>query len=728
MRQQSLPDEIPLDQFQGKLLSSEEVKQYFSNRNQHPVADVQATPEINQQPDEIPLDQFQGELKELSKIDLLKLGGKAAFDVGKDIHQGADQKREEVVNDLLRQISRKEREGFISDLLKAFIKEPAKGVGASADRVKDAALFTTDAMGQPNIGTDDLGMPHYSSNMPMFRNAPEMPSMEKAAGSAVDTATLGMTDSEYSNPSMEVFGSGMNTLGQLAGPGGVSKLAEKYGWAGLSKVAGFLGSVDPKVLMGAMAFGATDKALEKEPHVLKRLGLDTTAALGTEAVVAGAIGGYKNPRKVVEMVKNAPYRAAKIGLGITKGNFNKDIARAFVDAGMEAPVSAVTDSKIVAFANKIIGKVPYLAEWVSKRHQKLEGQFNERITSLGEKIGPMKDDAIALATDQAFESMRKIAGEGNVMDVRHSLGVAEKIVMQLKKAAANDPASTTVINTLGSIIKRYKGDVGSGNEDLKKFLQSDMFKNMAPVQKENTLKALNIVESEGVATVDAMIEQYQQLNALMKRKDLFTLNDGGTLKLLHKFRNALNNDFAAYGKDNPAFDKVRTEAHQLFSKVKKREEWDTFWNKYNNNTQDTKRYKSLHESLHDPKVKHELSKLLGEDMVGNLELLTKSAKGMAKSVLNDPQPSGTEIMRTIKVLIGYMAGQGEPFYGLATATGLVATTWALQSKHFVKKLVEFSERPSDNMARYLERLLRKNTGLGIVALNNELDKLQKDEN
>ena len=723
MKQQYLSDEMPIDQFTGELVPFEDVQgKIQSLQNQD---DIQ-----NQEPDEIPIDQFKGETKPLTRLDLLGMIAKTGSEIIGDMNSQVNKQKTKLIEDFSRQLSRKEREGWLSDILKAFIKEPAKGVGANADAVKDSALFTADVMGQPNIGTDDLGMPLYSSSRPLDRNAPDLPSIENAAGKAVDYVTDGMTDSDYQSKTFENIGGGMHLLSQVAGVGGVEKLATKYGWDATAKIASVLGSTDPKVLAGAFAFGATDKALEDDTGTLERLGLSTSAALGTQAAVSAVAGGIKNPQKVVQMAKDLPYRVAKVGLGITKGNFNKDIAKAFVDNGFEPPVSAVTDSKIVAFANKIIGKIPYLAEFVSKRHQALEGKFKNKITSIGEKIGPEKDDATIELVSNAFSKMSELAGEGNVRDISNSLKVAENIVDQLKKAKANDDPSKAAISYLEEIISGYKGSQESINNSLKSFLEGDFFKNMSPVQKENTLKALNVVEKEGVATVDAMIEQYQQLNGKMGDKKLFTSDNGKrTLNLLHKFRSSLNKDFEAYGAKNPAFNQARMEANELFSNMKKREQWDAFWNKYNNNTQDTKRYKALTEALHDQKVKNELSKLLGEDMVGNLELLTKAAKGMAKSVLNDPQPSGTEIMRTIKEWISGLStalanGTFDPTV-MATTAGLGATAWALQSKNFVKKLIEFSDRPTQNKAEFLTKILQKNTGVGFAEIQKEFLKTRK---
>lgn len=718
-------DEVPFEQFKGEIIPFEslpkELKEPQSQNNQA------------QEIDEVPFEEFKGEVVPLTRADLLGMIAKTGSEIVGEAKDRVNEQKVKLIEDFSRQLSRKEREGWVSDILKAFIKEPAKGLGANADAVKDSALFTADAMGQPNIGTDDLGMPLYSSSRPMDRNAPELPSVEGMAGKAVDYATGGMTDSDYQSKAFKNVGGGMHFLSQIAGVGGVEKLATKYGWDATAKIAGTLGSTDPKVLMGAFAFGATDKALEDDPSMLKRLGLSAGAALGTEAVVSAVAGGIKNPQKVVQMAKDLPYKAAKVGLGITKGNFNKDIAKAFVESGMEAPVSAVTDSKIVAFANKIIGKIPYLAEFVSKRHQALEGQFKEKVTSLGEGIGKQKTDDVAEEIGNAFSKMRELAGEGNVMDISQSLSMAENIVNQLKKAKANDDPSKAVISYLEDVLSGYKGGNASADEMLKNLLSDHWYNSLPQVQKQNFLKALHVAENEKVTTVDAMIEQYQQLNGKMSDKKLFSSENGKrTLNMLHKFRNTLNNDFAKYGAENPAFNEARTAANELFSKMKKRQQWDTFWEKYTNHTEDTNRYKQLHEALNKPEVKTELSKLLGEDMVDNLQLLTKAAKGMAKSKLNDPQPSGTEVMRTVKtwasgLITGLVNGTFDPV-AMSTTVGLAATSWALGSKNFVKKLVEFSERPTQSKAELLAKILKKNTGIGFVELNRQLDSLNQKSN
>lgn len=726
-------DEVPLDQFKGELIPFESL----SSESQG----VQSQNNQAQEVDEVPLEEFKGELVPLTRMDLLGMIAKTGSEIVGDINSKVNQQKTKLIEDFSRQLSRKEREGWVSDILKAFIKEPAKAVGSIADSLTTdpynfAADTSKETIDDKKTASQYLPFTMKSQDVKPLINPEGFDrtdiSFEKGMGKTVDYATGGMTDSDYQSKAFENVGGGMRFLTQVATPGGFKKLVDRIGWDAMAKIAGVLGSTDPKVLMGAFAFGATDKALENDPSMLKRLGLSTTAALGTEAAVSAVAGGIKNPQKVVQMAKDLPYKAAKVGLGITKGNFNKDIAKAFVESGMEAPVSAVTDSKIVAFANKIIGKVPYLAEFVSKRHQALEGQFKEKVTSLGEAIGAQKTDDVSQAIGDAFSKMRELAGEGNVMDISHSLGIAENIITQLKKAKANDDPSKAVISYLEDVISGYKGGQTSAEEMLKEMLSSHVYNSMTTTQKQNFLKAVHVAESEKVTTVDAMIEQYQQLNGKMSDKNLFSSENGKrTLNMLHKFRNALNNDFAKYGVENPAFNQARTEANELFSKVKKRQQWDAFWEKYTNHTEDTNRYKQLHEALNKPEVKTELSKLLGEDTVDNLQLLTKAAKGMAKSKLNDPQPSGTEIMRTIKEWISFGAnafasGTLDPTT-LTITSSLGATAWALQSKNFVKKLVEFSERPTQSKAELLEKILKKNTGLGFVELQNEISKATKDE-
>lgn len=734
MTQQYLPDEIPIDQFKGELVPFEKVQNNLQSNHNQP--DIQT-----QEQDEIPIEQFKGEIVPLTRIDLLGMIAKTGSEIVGDTKDRFNEQKVKLIEDFSRQLSRKEREGWVSDILKSFIKEPAKALGSVADSVTTdpynfAADTSKETIDDKKTSSQYLPFTMKSQDVKPLINPEGFDrtdiSFEKGMGKGVDYATGGMTDSDYQSKAFENVGGGMRFLTQVATPGGFKKLVDRIGWDTTAKIAGILGSTDPKVLMGAFAFGATDKALEDDPSMLKRLGLSAGAALGTEAVVSAVAGGIKNPQKVLQMAKDLPYKAAKIGLGITKGNFNKDIAKAFVESGMEAPVSAVTDSKIVAFANKIIGKIPYLAEFVSKRHQALEGQFKEKVTSLGEGIGKQKTDDVAEEIGNAFSKMRELAGEGNVMDISQSLGVAENIVNQLKKAKANDDPSKAVISYLEDVLSGYKGGNASADEMLKNLLSDHWYNSLPQVQKQNFLKALHVAENEKVTTVDAMIEQYQQLNGKMSDKKLFSSENGKrTLNMLHKFRNALNNDFAKYGVENPAFNQARTEANELFSKVKKRQKWDEFWEKYTNHTEDTNRYKQLHEALNKPEVKTELSKLLGEDTLDNLQLLTKAAKGMAKSKLNDPQPSGTEIMRTIKEWISFGAnafasGTLDPTT-LTITSSLGATAWALQSKNFVKKLVEFSERPTQSKAELLEKILKKNTGLGFVELQNEISKATKDE-
>jgi hypothetical protein len=733
------PEEIPLEEFHGTIIPYDSSMESAGN----PTTQGQ-----DAFPEEIPIEEFKGELSTLTRMDLLEMIAKTGKEIVGDIHSQVNQEKTKMIEDLTRQLSRKDREGWVSDILKAFIKEPVKGLGSLADSYTTdpynfAADTSKETIDDQKTASQYLPFTMKSQDVKPLINPEGFDrtdiSFERGMGKAVDYATGGMTDSEYQSKAYENMGGGMHLLSQIASMGGIKKLATKYGWDNIAKIAGVLGSTDPKVLMGAFAFGTTDKYLENDPSMLKRLGMSTGAALGTEAVVSAVAGGIKNPRKVIQTVKDLPYKVAKVGLGITKGNFNKDIAKAFVDAGMEAPVSAVTDSTLVSWLNKLTKRIPYLAEKISERHRALESQFKAKVETVGDSIGAKKTDDVAEAISSSFAKMRELAGEGNVMDISDSLKVAEDIITQLKKAKANDDPSKAVISYLEDIIAGYKGGEASGEKMLQEILSSHQYNSMSQAQKQNLLKALNVAESKGITTVDAMIEQYQQLNGKMSDKNLFSSENGKrTLNLLHRFRNSLNNDFSKYGIENPAFNEARTEANKLFTQVKKREKWDAFWEKYTNHTEDTKRYKALSEALHDPKVKEELSNLLGEDTVDNLELLTKAAKGMAKSKLNDPNPSGSTIETQAKAFFSKWTGivangfagaldLSKLVYTGSVTGGLVATSWALKSKNFVRKLVEFSERPTQSKAELLQKILKENTGLGIAELNKEMDSLKKHD-
>jgi len=75
-------------------------------------------------------------------------------------------------------------------------------------------------------------------------------------------------------------------------------------------------------------------------------------------------------------------------------------------------------------------------------------------------------------------------------------------------------------------------------------------------------------------------------------------------------------------------------------------------------------------------------------------------------------------------MTGLANGTFDPTIMTSTA-GLAATTWVLQSKNFVKKLVEFSERPTQDKAELLQKILKKNTGIGFAELQKELVETNK---
>lgn len=635
----------------------------------------------------------------------------------------------------------KKQETF-NDLLRIAVKAPAATVGSLADMVTTLPY--------------NLGVAGY--NALTGDNKPQSKTLEHVAEEGIDTVTGGKT--KGGGPIYE----GTKLALSLAIPGATgAKLVQKAVQAGKEvpkavKALNFFGSTDPKVIASAVPAGAAmEIARKNDAGLLTEMGIGVGTGLAAQRALTGAVG-LSNFRKrpgdalmaagdalkgVASSAKELPYKIAKVGLGIkksnfiTKSNFNEDIAKAFLEAGLQAPVSAVTDSRIVGLANKTLSKVPYLAEWVSKRHKELEEGFTKYRNDLGEKIGPQKTDAISKQTSSLFKEMIKLAPEGALMDISGSVKKAEEIVSQLRKAASNDSPSKKTIEFLEPFLARYKEGKGTDSESLINFVKSDFFKNMGETQKQSALKALNISELQGVAPTNHIVEQYQQLNSFMGEKDLFKGDNGKrNLNLLHEFRRSLKADLAIYGKENPEFDKVRKQANKLFSQTKKRQEWDRFWEKYQNATQDTQRYKPLTEALHKTEVKEKLTRLLGKDLAHNLEIITKASKGMAKSALNDPNPSGTELQRMVNrwgsMMMNTLTGggaslaTGSPVPLLLMLGGPASVAWALQSRNFVKKLVEYSEKPSVQKGKILERIVMKNTGLTLEELNKDLkDSLEK---
>ena len=687
-------DEIPLEQFKGELIPFESLPDNLKAPQ----------PQNNQDIDEVPLEEFKGEIVPLTRADLLGMIAKTGKEIVGDINSKVNEQKTKLIEDFSRQLSRKEREGWLSDILKAFVKEPAKGIGANVDAVKDSALFTADVMGQPNIGTDDLGMPLYSSSRPLDRNAPELPSIEKGAGKLVDYATGGMTDSDYQSKTFENIGGGMHFLSQIASVGGLEKMATKYGWDAIAKIASILGSTDPKVLMGAFAFGATDKALENDPSMLNRLGMSTGAALGTEAALSAVTGGIKNPQKLVKPL------AALSGLG------KKRIDVEAVDAGKRIGVdlfpASVTDAPHVALGHQAMNKTPIFSKHLKDSVDETTQQYQAAFDRMLDKVAPKLEREFDEQANLIYAPTKKLARKDDMVDYSLVIEGAKNLKHELRSPNKSEPTKA-LEKYLDEIIGYTEGRVKSSE------LPAGFDKMPKNVQKQ----VLDELKQGGqsISLAEALRHKIE-LNKIMNDRNIFDRIDTDSQGLLKLIKKDVDRVLMRYGNlhNKEWLQSLKKSDLEYGAMAKRKNLEEALLDKVSDPVTGKPRYNGLIKALSNPKSQKFLKNNLGQQQYNHLKDFIKVGQALERVNRNIPNPSGTAIVGSALGLLKSVYTFGFTPNLVAGAVGASVLTYLLQSKSFVRTATKLAKNPSEPLAKRLEKIVKDHTGLTIQAAIHQI--------
>ena len=249
---------------------------------------------------------------------------------------------------------------------------------------------------------------------------------------------------------------------------------------------------------------------------------------------------------------------------------------------------------------------------------------------------------------------------------------------------------------------------------------------------------LNKIESafaphgiKGIPTeVKSLVNQKENLNNAIY-SDLKTTKGQ---YLLGELNNAIKEDIALYGKNNPEWYKYFTGADKLFSKKAQRKELEKlFSGKAESHTTGDLGFNGLSKILNTPDTKDKLKHLVKPEIFERLEKLGTVAQAMARKNKNIINPSGTAVAQTtinwmsgLVGLGGYTAGRLDPLTAGASLIGASGIAHLLTDKKTLDLAIKFAETGSEKAAINFNVRMKQITGYTPVTLAREAAKLEQE--
>lgn len=653
----------------------------------------------------------------LTKMEALEGLAKTTMGLKDDIKNNAEKTIHNGKEEMFRQLSKKEKNGIVSDLLKVFVKSPLKGAGKAADMMTTdpynfAADTSKETIKDDRIANRYLPFTLKSENVKPIVNPEGFDrtniSFKGAMERSADALTGGMTDSEFSETGkkfhLEEITSGMELLSQLATPGAISKLAAKYGWNGISKIAGFLGSTNPKVLAGAFAFGATDKALENDTGTLERLGLSTGAALGTEAALTAVAGGIKNPQKALKPV------ASLLGLG--KNRLDVEAVDAGKRIGVDLFPAAVTDAPQTALGQQVVNKTPVFGNYLKKSVDETTKQYQSAFDRMLDKVAPKLEREFEEQANLIYAPTKKLIRPKDMVDYSSVIEGAKKLKYELKSPNKSEPTKA---------LEKYLDEIIEYTEGAVK--KADLPQGFDKMPKNIQQKVLGELKqgNQNISVAEALRHKIE-LNKIMRDRNIFDRIDTDSQALLKIIKRDVDRALMKYGNQhNKAWLESLKKSDLEYGKMAKRKNLEeALLDKVYDATTGNPKYNGLIKALSNPKSQKFLKNSLGQEQYNSLKDFIKVGQALDRVNRNIPNPSGTAIVSSSIGLLTsiWNFGLTPNLAGGAAGAGLL--TYLLKSKEFVKTATKFAKNPTDPLAKRLEKIVKENTGLTIQAVIKQI--------
>ena len=507
---------------------------------------------------------------------------------------------------------------------------------------------------------------------------PLIPSATHAISEGIDNLSDGYTET---SPQDKALNQGVEFAAGVGGGGAIAKGAQALGKTGAATVAGFAGSTNKWHIGGAGAAGSTMSTLED-------------AGTSTGGAMAGGLAAGAAVNSIPSVGKGIGNIVAKGGValaGLGKKNLNLDAAKAAQELEITLPKAVASDSKILAYADRFVNHAPFAGNIMKDRYAKI-----------GDKI--LKE------LDNAYDSvLPKSKLEGIDQVIRKMYNTAENL---LPEGATIAPSNT--MGTITEIRKKINAPSQSGDFKKMQTIINDIERSFAP----SGIKGMP-------AEMQQMVNQKENLNNAFA--------DFKTAKgqyYLTKLNNAVKDDIALYGKENPEWHKYFSGADDLYSKKATREDLTKLLaSKAESATHGEITVGNLSKVLNTPETRDKLKLLVSDEIFSRMEKLGTVTQAFAKKNKNIINPSGTTVAQTtinwVSSAVGI--GGGSPVaagLGVLAASGIAHL---LTDKKSLDLVIKLAEKPTEKAAVAFNVRMKQITGYTPVTLARETAKREEKE-
>ena len=532
-------------------------------------------------------------------------------------------------------------------------------------------------------------------DMPYDVDLPMIPSATEAIDKGIDRMTGGYTTTPESQ---KPFHEGIKLAASVAMPGGLGKAATNLGAKTLGSAFNAIGSLKPSALAGAGAAGAATEAAQQAGHSGSR-------SLG-EGLGAGLLADLAVRKLSPESLKRGVVSLSGLG----KGNLNVKGVEAAERLGIDIPNIGFTDSKAANLAAQLVGKTPFVGDMLKKKFENSSQQYKTKFEEMLDRVGSPKTDEVSREISRKYDLMRESLPEADTIQPKIVYNTIKKIEKDVESTIYGK-ATTTLLDKMQLIKDQIVGKVSSLPEGFEKMSPEIQAKIREFVSSQTQLKPISVKK---------LVNQKEELNAIMKEKDLFDSSSGGTMKLLKAIQNATNKDLKAYGESkNPKFLERLNDANATFAKTARREKLDDLLSdKLKLGSDDEVAYQSLVTLLEKRKNQKMLKNNLGSEhkKLEDFLLATKSLAAMNK---NNPNPSSSSTVGAV------LAAFGAFLYAPATAIpnaikatiGVTGAYQLLTNKRFLNLATRYAKEPTPALSNQISNIFQQETGMSIQTAN-----------
>lgn len=601
-----------------------------------------------------------------------------------------------VAYDNFSQLPPEARREMFNDLVGLAVKAPIAGASSVLD------FFTTHPL--------NAAVSAYNTIAPEDYQLPHAKTFEQKAEEGVDyIAGAAGIDTTKRTPLYE----GAKFATSVALPGGVaSKLSQvPKAVGGMPRVAQALegiGSTSPRTIAGAAGAGTAMEAARES-------GVGTGATLASGVAGAAAVETLPfvlNTKFWTELAK----KGAVKGLGLGKGQIKTEAIDAAGRLGVDLPATAATDSVLMSLTSQFLSKMPKLGDKLRAQVKETSEQFQKAWSNMLDEVAPKLERELSEEAEAIYKIPRNLLKDSQD-DVSPSL-ILDKIKELrdfLKSPIYSEPSEKLIgyMNKLENALAPKSIEI----------MASDLPKGFERLSKDAQEQVLSQIKTETLIShipIQQVLRAKIELNKIMRDKNLFSRTDKDSLDFLKGLKASVDDTLAEYGKTNPKWYEAFKAADKKYGSLAKRESLeDKFASTIiNPNTKEVS-YTPLVKVLDDRKNRVFLKNNLGAANYKKLEDFVEVARAMDNVKRNVLNPSSTAIVNSVIGLFQMLVFGTNVAPAVAIGLGSAGATKLLTSKEFLNIAQQFAKKPTESLARRIDRIVKKHTGVGVQVLMKE---------